>query len=140
MDWDFDYVRNSFKCFPPIKHAFSHNVWLMKSYLDPFWQARAFVVSNLITFLIIIYNITKDSQQWMDVFLAYMQYRSTVYAAANSTSIIVSLFLMCRNFFFLIWLIIYVHCTNPTIVTQDTRLSYCSAITIFLVFDNVFFR
>lgn len=101
MDWDFDYVCNSFKCFPPIKHAFSHNVWLMKSYLDPFWQARAFVVSNLITFLIIIYNITKDSQQWMDVFLAYMQYRSTVYAAANSTSIIVSLFLMCRNFFFL---------------------------------------
>lgn len=140
MDWDFDYVCNSFKCFPPIKHAFSHNVWLMKRYLDPFWQARAFVVSNLITILIIIYNIQKIlNNDWM-FFLAYMQYRSTVYAATNSTSIIVSLFLMCRNFFFQIWLIIYEHCTNPSIVTQDTRLSYCSAITIFLVFDNVFFR
>lgn len=91
-----------FKCFPPIKHAFSHNVRLMKSYLDPFWQASAFVVSNLITFLIIIYNITKDSQQWLDVFFSIHAISLyCLYAAANSTSIIVSLFLMCRNFFFL---------------------------------------
>lgn len=74
----------------------------------------------------------------MDVFYVCMQSSSIV--AANSTSIIVSLCLMCRKkcFNFINHIFRNTRALHPSIVTQDTRSSYCSAITIF--FKIVWYR